>query len=367
MKLRSILVALLLNGAVFAQAPQLMTYQSVIRNPQSQLLTNTNVNIRLSILKGSQNGIAVYVETHQITTNTNGLATALIGNGNPINGAITSINWGDGPYFLQTELDLNGGNNFLLFGTQQLVSVPYALYAETAGTTINGGGNGPMGPQGVQGADGVDGLSAYQIALANGYSGSVTDWLNSLIGPQGPSGTNGTATGIPGPQGEQGIQGLAGAQGPQGEQGEQGLPGTTGQFGSTVFTNTMFNVTSNLTSFTLIPGLTQTINVPDNAIVFVSANGGFQNTALGNTHAIVDLAIYIDGSASSVQRRAVAANTSSLGQIIGNWNLSGSFALTQGNHTIQIRVKDGGGSGTANIGGTNDLIKGNLTVMIIKQ
>ncbi|MCS6935877.1 MAG: tail fiber domain-containing protein [Chitinophagales bacterium] len=120
-----------------AQAPPLMSYQAVIRNSANQLVTNQNVGMRVSILQGSPTGSAVYVETHSGTTNANGLLTVTIGSGTVVSGSFSGINWASGPYFLKTETDPNGGTNYTITGTQELMSVPYALYAAQAGNAVN--------------------------------------------------------------------------------------------------------------------------------------------------------------------------------------------------------------------------------------
>ncbi|MDW8419794.1 MAG: hypothetical protein RML37_10295, partial [Chitinophagales bacterium] len=120
-----------------AQAPPRMSYQAVIRNSANQLVTNQNVGMRVSILQGSPTGSAVYVETHSGTTNANGLLTVTIGSGTVVSGSFSGINWASGPYFLKTETDPNGGTNYTITGTQELMSVPYALYAAQAGNAVN--------------------------------------------------------------------------------------------------------------------------------------------------------------------------------------------------------------------------------------
>jgi uncharacterized protein (TIGR02145 family) len=90
--------------------------------------------VRVSILKNSTEGVAVYCETHRQTTNANGLLTLTIGDGTVVGGDMAAIDWADGPYFLKTETDITGGSNYTLVGAQQLLSVPYALYA---GNTTN--------------------------------------------------------------------------------------------------------------------------------------------------------------------------------------------------------------------------------------
>jgi uncharacterized protein (TIGR02145 family) len=211
----------------FSQAPQKFSYQTVIRNSSNQLLSNQQVGIKISLLQGSETGIVVYSERHTPNTNSNGLATLSIGSGTILNGSFQNINWSSGSYYIQTETDPNGGNNYTITSTQQLLSVPYALYAETSGSSTPGpqGEQGPIGQTGPQGAQGLIG--------ATGPAGAT-----GSQGPQGPIGFTGPA-GATGSQGPQGLTGLTGATGPQGEQGPigqtgpQGLTGATGPVGST--------------------------------------------------------------------------------------------------------------------------------------
>lgn len=145
--MKNILILLFINLVAltsFAQAPQKFAYQSVIRNAGNQLVTNQQVGIKISILQGSANGAAVYAETHSQLTNANGLATLEIGGGTVLSGNFATINWATGPYFVKTETDLNGGSNYTITSTTQLLSVPYALYAANAG-------NSAPGPQGQAG------------------------------------------------------------------------------------------------------------------------------------------------------------------------------------------------------------------------
>lgn len=130
--MKKITLALLLLGSftiLFAQAPQKMNYQSVIRKADGTLLSNTLIGIKTSVLLGSETGTASYVETQTTTTNNNGLATIVIGGGTPITGTFSGIDWGAGSHFIKTEIDPAGGTNYTISGTSQLLSVPYALYA----------------------------------------------------------------------------------------------------------------------------------------------------------------------------------------------------------------------------------------------
>ncbi len=132
------LPALFLATALSAQAPQRLSYQAVVRNAADALVTNAPVGMRVSILQGGSNGPAVYVETHSGTTNANGLLTLAVGGGTVVSGTFSTINWGANSYWLRTETDPNGGSSYTITGTSQLLSVPYALHAATAG---GGGGS----------------------------------------------------------------------------------------------------------------------------------------------------------------------------------------------------------------------------------
>ena len=116
-----------------AQAPEKFSYQSVIRDAAGNLVANEPVGVRISILQYSPDGSAVYSETHYRATNANGLVTMEIGAGTVVSGTFSNIDWASGPYFLKIETDVNGGTNYTLAGTQQMLSVPYALYAATSG------------------------------------------------------------------------------------------------------------------------------------------------------------------------------------------------------------------------------------------
>jgi uncharacterized protein (TIGR02145 family) len=133
-----LIVSWLFAICVHAQAPQKFSYQTVIRNAGNQLVANQQVGIKISILQGSANGSAVYAETHNPQTNTNGLATLEIGGGSLLSGNFANINWANGPFFVKTETDPNGGNNYTITNTSQLLSVPYAMYASSANTSNNG-------------------------------------------------------------------------------------------------------------------------------------------------------------------------------------------------------------------------------------
>jgi len=142
-----ILLLICINNFQFvkAQVPQKMSYQAVLRNSNDALISNGQVGIKISILQGSAVGVSVYAETQTTTTNTNGLISIIIGNGNVISGELATINWATGNYYIKSEIDPSGGSNYTIEGSSQLLSVPYSLYSA----------NGPPGPAGTfpQGTD----------------------------------------------------------------------------------------------------------------------------------------------------------------------------------------------------------------------
>ena len=156
----------LFSNTAFSQAPEKLSYQSVIRRTNNDLVVNQNVRVKISILQGTISGMAVYVEDHTTSTNSNGLVSLSIGGGNVISGTFSAINWENGPYFVKMEADPTGGTNYTVSGTTQLMSVPYALYAKTSGSSTPG----PTGAQGIQGVAGTNGT--------NGTNG--VDGKNSL-------------------------------------------------------------------------------------------------------------------------------------------------------------------------------------------
>ena len=121
---------------ILAQAPLAFNYQGVARDLSGNTIPDQNLGIQITILQGSTNGTEVYKETHTVTSNNFGLFTLQIGNGNAANNPFSEIGWENGIHFLQIEIDENGGNNYQLIGTSQLISVPYALFAESSGNNV---------------------------------------------------------------------------------------------------------------------------------------------------------------------------------------------------------------------------------------
>lgn len=130
MKKLILLAGLIIGTMAFAQAPQQMSYQAVIRNASGQLVQNQDVAVKASIVKDSPDGTVVYSERLTGTTNANGLLSTAIGSGTILSGDFTTIDWSSGSYFLKTETDPAGGTSYSITGTSQLLSVPYAMLAK---------------------------------------------------------------------------------------------------------------------------------------------------------------------------------------------------------------------------------------------
>ena len=129
--LHTILLSIAISS-IFSQTPQAFKYQAVARDNTGVIISNQLVSFRISILQGSATGTSMYSETHQLTTNDFGLANLEIGSGSVVSGSISSIDWSTGSYFLKVEMDANGGSSYQLVGASQMLSVPYALYAESS-------------------------------------------------------------------------------------------------------------------------------------------------------------------------------------------------------------------------------------------
>lgn len=331
-----------------AQAPNMFKYQAVARNNAGDLIANQTVSFEISILQNSTGGSPVYTETHVATTNQHGLVNLNVGGGAVTFGTFNTIDWGAAIYFIQVKMDPLGGSAYVLMGSSQLLSVPYALNAKTVAsidwsdvTNVpadladgdDTGGSGTVDwtditsiPAGF--ADGTDndvisGLtcSINQIALFNG-----TSWVCTTYYP------------------------------------------TTGQTSASVFGTAQAVALITTTTYTLIPGLTQTITVPSNARVIISTDGGVQCTVGGVAFAAVDIGIHVDGVASPQggQQQIIASNTDAIGQMITYWNMTKTYNLTPGTHTIDVRYRDSGnGTADGNVSGTDPLIQGTLTVTVL--
>jgi hypothetical protein len=173
----TIAAALLMTASVWAQAPEKMSYQAVVRDAGNALVTSQAVGMQLSILQGSTSGSSVYTETQTPTTNINGLVSIEIGSGTVVTGTFNTIDWSAGPYFIKTETDPTGGTTYTITGTSQLMSVPYALHANTADSIVGGVSITETDP--VFGASIANGITAIDTANWNNHTVDTDTQLDS--------------------------------------------------------------------------------------------------------------------------------------------------------------------------------------------
>jgi hypothetical protein len=299
----------------FGQAPEGFKYQAVVRNASNTMLTNQAVGMRITIQYEVIGGNTVYQETFSTTTNAYGLVNLEIGNGTVVSGDFTTIDWANGPYFIETAVDVTGGTSYTVMGTSQLMSVPYALYAKTSGSSIPGpqGLQGIQGPTGLTGPAGNDGaVGATGAAGTNGTNGingqnALVKTTTETAGANCTTGgvkleygldanNNGTldageinasltkyvcngatgATGVTGAQGPQGIQGVTGLAGATGAQGPIGLTGATGPAGinGTTFSGNYNDLTNQPTTVDSISSAGDTLYLSNGQTFVAGGNSG---------------------------------------------------------------------------------------------
>ena len=239
------ILSLAFNFILKAQAPQGFNYQAVARTSTGVAVTNQAIGLQIRLLQGSSSGTAVYTETHSVTSNNIGLLNVVVGLGNTTDN-FSTINWANGPYFIEISMDITGASTYVLMGTQQLMSVPYALYAANGGTSGATGTTGAVGATGDMGATGGIGIT-----------GATGD-----IGPTGTNGTNGT----------------------DGATGATGTSGFNGDRYATTSTDLLTIVLGNQ-SFTVAPGLQysvgQTVLIANSVSNFMKGNCVSYNSITG--------------------------------------------------------------------------------------
>jgi len=211
----------------YGQAPpELFNYQGIARDGAGNELMNQAISLQIGIREANTTGTVIYQETHSVSTNQFGLFTIQIGGGTVVSGTFNAIGWGTNSHFIQVEMDATGGTSYMDMGTQQLFSVPYALYAKSSGT---GGATGPTGATGLDGVGIVNTVNNGNGTFTIFYSDGSTFVTLDFTGPQGADG----ATGAQGIQGQTGLTGATGIQGIQGATGAQGIQGNIGLTGAT--------------------------------------------------------------------------------------------------------------------------------------
>jgi hypothetical protein len=237
----------------YGQTPEGINYQAVIRKTNGTLVTNTTVAIRIQIKQNSATGTVVYAERQSVITSAYGLVNFVIGQGTILSGTFSAINWSTGNYWVSLGVDFTNGTNYLDYGSQRLMSAPYALYAKTAGVQLNQWRYGATAPSTALGN-----VGDFYLNTATGdvhYKSATTTWTltGNIKGPQGNAG----ATGLQGPAGAAGATGPAGAQGIAGTNGINGTAvlngntnptagtGVNGDFYINTATNTIYGPKAN--------------------------------------------------------------------------------------------------------------------------
>jgi hypothetical protein len=259
---------LLLCVTVFAQTPEGINYQAVIRKTDGSLVANTTIAIRIQLKQNSATGTVVYSERQSVITSQYGLVNFVIGQGTVLSGTFSTINWSTGNYWVSLGVDFANGTNYLDYGSQRLMSAPYALYAKTAGVQLNQWRYGATAP-----AAALGNIGDFYLNTATGdvhYKSAASTWTltGNIKGPQGNAGATGP-TGLTGATGSQGPAGATGLQGPAGAQGIAGTNGINGTNGTAVL-----NGNTNPAAGTGVNGDFY-INTATNTIYGPKANGAW--------------------------------------------------------------------------------------------
>jgi hypothetical protein len=199
------------------------------------LVANTTIAIRVQLKQNSATGTVVYSERQSVITSQYGLVNFVIGQGTVLSGTFSTINWSSGNYWVSLGVDFANGTNYIDYGSQRLMSAPYALYAKTAGVQLNQWRYGATAP-----AAALGNIGDFYLNTATGdvhYKSAASTWTltGNIKGPQGNVGATG-ATGPAGATGATGATGPAGVAGPQGPAGATGATGATGPAGPTGLT-----------------------------------------------------------------------------------------------------------------------------------
>ena len=141
------LLAACFTQAQESQMPKAFSYQAVVRNSQGKVIAKQPVGIKVEIVQGSTEGTVVYAETQRPESSQTGTVNLLIGTGTVTEGTFADIDWGAATYFLRISMDVQGGSSYEVVSTTQMLPVPYALYAEKAGSVVDNGGSGNTEPE----------------------------------------------------------------------------------------------------------------------------------------------------------------------------------------------------------------------------
>ncbi|MFZ4059055.1 MAG: beta strand repeat-containing protein, partial [Ferruginibacter sp.] len=361
-KILSLLTALLAFALVgFSQAPGFFNYQGVARNSVGNVLKNQSINLRLTITDGTANGPSVYQESRQLVTNPFGLFNVQVGSGGASNvsGTISGVNWSVGAKFIKVEIDPAGGTNFLSIGSAQLASVPFSLFATTAGdivlpfnkTQSDAGSLFKVTNSGsVAGSTALEGLTNSQAGNASAVIGTVTNTTPGgfSAGVKGiNNGTGGLGIGVYGVQNGSGS-GVYGTT-PSGIGVNGNSTSGTGVNGTS---NSGVGVAGTSTSSTAVTGTSGTgvgvagTSTSNTAVTGTSGSGvGVAGTSTSNTAVTGTSGTGVGVAGISTSANAVSGTSSTGAGVAGtsNTGFGGFFEVTNPASTADaVRAVTGG-------------------------
>lgn len=343
-----------------SQAPEKMSYQAVMRNGSGQLLVNQAIAVKVSILQGSPAGAAVYSERLTGNTNANGLISLEIGTGTVLTGTFATINWPAGSYYLKTETDPAGGTSYTIVGTSQLLSVPYAMYAKSAG----GGGGSFAIPYSttVNNASTLfslinDGDGTSLEGVSNATTSNISA-VRGIVNSASPGGFSSAVRGINNGTGGLGV-GVYGSQAGSG----WGVYGVTPN-GLGVYGNASANGTGVYANSNTGTGLTATSNngIPASISIFNNANNNVALSASSVGNGTV-INVTTSGNGAGVRSstgagfglHGITSSQTSAG-VVGDNNGGGEAVVGRTTSDIAGAVvgrNDGGGYGVRGFVATN--------------
>jgi len=189
MKKLLFILSLSFSSVLFAQERNGITYQALIVDPSGEFLPgadnnysplkNTSVCLQFHIIDSTNS--YEYSEQHTVTTDNFGMVNLVIGTGSAIGGVgWENVSWSASAKSLKVDVDKTGScSSFEELSNQPLTSVPFALYSPGSDTP------------GPQGDPGEEGMSAYEVWLDLGNTGTEQDFIDSLKGPEGDPGDPG--------------------------------------------------------------------------------------------------------------------------------------------------------------------------------
>jgi trimeric autotransporter adhesin len=350
MKMKQIQIILFLlvfaSVSIFAQAPQKMSFQAVIRNASNNLITSATVGIKISIVQTTPTGTVVYSESHTPTTNINGLASIEIGTGTVLSGTFSTINWGAGPYFIKNEVDPTGGTTYTISNTSQIMSTPYALYAENTGNSWNLKGN--NGTNDSTNFVGTTDNIPLNFRVNNQKAGKLDHLLNSTF-----LGFNAGASNISGLRntvfGDSSFY--------KNKVGNDNI--AIGN--SSLFSNTFGFGNVSIGNSALYTNTTGYNNLSIGANTLYSNVSGSDNIALGtsclnkNTTGYGNIAI----GSYALFKNTIGARNTSLGEYALEFNISGSSNISIGFQTLTYNT-----TGSNNVAIGSEAMRSNLTGIV---